>query len=504
LTDVAPTAPAAAPHRLAQIKAMILTTGATVTNVGLNLVRTKVVAELLGPSGTAVVSQLGNISGVTGVLATLGIPAAVIQRVAAADGRGDREAGARTVATATLLFVVLALVVALGQIAGTPWLLPLLGGAAHGSWLLLAIALGIPLATAGSLFTAALNGRRFTRATVTAGVVGALLAACAAFPLTWLAGVRGAVAALVAISLGSAVYGLVALKRDAPDLFRAVLKPRRLAARSELGALIRFGVPSIFAGILPMLAQLAVRTIVVTRAGTDAAGLFQSAMAFSQQYAGLFLGSVGVYLMPALSATQTAETLSLETERSLLLLLEIGTPVILIAMAAYDIVLPVAYSRRFLGAGLQLQIQLAADVAKIASWHFAITLIARGEIRAFLFVEAVGAAALVAFMAVFMPLAPRAAGGLAFAATYAVYLVTTYLVARWRCGLRISGRGWRALALAMLVTGAALAVALTCGRGARAAVGALAAAVLVFSLRRLAVSGALKNALVRRLFRQRS
>jgi PST family polysaccharide transporter len=483
---------------------MILTSGATITNVGLSVVRTKIVAELLGPSGTAVVSQLGNIGGVTGVLATLGVPGAIVQRVAAADGRGDPAASRRTVATATLLFLVLALVVALGQVVATPWLLPLLGGASYGPWLLLLVAIGIPIGTAGSLFTSALNGRRFTRVTVTAGVVGALLAACAALPLTWAAGIRGAVAALVAASVGTAVYGLVALRRDAPDLFRATLSPRQLAARAELGALVRFGVPSIVAGTLPMIAQLAARTIVVSQAGTDAAGLFQSAMAFSQQYAGLFLGSMGVYLMPALSATQTAEALSLETERSLLLLLEVGTPVILIAMAAYDIVLPVAYSRRFLGAGLQLQIQLAADVAKIASWHFAITLIARGEIRAFLFVEAVGAASLVAFMALFMPIAPRAAGGLAFAGMYLVYAPTSYLVARWRCGLRVGWRGWAAVGCATLAAGAALAVALTSGRWGRAGVGALASVVLLFSLRRLAGSGALKSDLLRRLFRSGS
>jgi enterobacterial common antigen flippase len=467
------------------------------------MIRTKIVAELLGPAGTAVLSQLSNIGSIGGVLATLGVPGAIVQRIAAADGRGDAAGGPRTVATATALSTSLAVAVALGMAALIPWLLPLLGGGPHGPTLLLLSAGSVTVGMVGTLAISALNGRRLTRATVTAGVVGSVLAAALSLPLTWGAGLLGAAVAALSAALGSTGYALWALRRKARDLYAAHVAPRRYADRAELRALCAFGIPSVMAGFVPFLMQLSARTIMIDRAGVDAAGLFQSAMSFSQQYAGLFLGSIGVYLMPTVSATTTAQALSDETERSLVLLLQIGTPIILIAIAAHDIILPIAYSRRFLGAGPQLEVQLAADVLKIVSWHFGITLVARAEMRAFLILEVLGAATFVAIMWVFVRTAPTIAGGLATLGLYGVYTPTSFFFARARCGLRLGAAGIRAIAVSVAAASAGVALTLTCGRIGHLFVAVSASGVLVFLLRRLAADGALQATPLGRFFKPR-
>ncbi|WP_294172016.1 hypothetical protein, partial [uncultured Sphingomonas sp.] len=137
------------------------------------------------------------------------------------------------------------------------------------------------------------------------------------------------------------------------------------------------------------------------------------------------------------------------------------------------------YSPEFEPAAALLRWQIAGDLIKIASWPLGFTLLAAGRGRAFMLTEALGAAVLVGITAALLPRAGLLAPGMAYVATYLVYLCVVFALARRLIGYRPSAAAVQALltvGLALLGTAAVTAVDPWIG----AAVGLAATAALAW------------------------
>ena len=81
------------------IKSTSIMGGSTAITIVLRIIRMKVLAVLLGPSGVGIIGIFDSITGLVNSLAGMGIGSSGIRQIAEANASGDHEKIARTIIT---------------------------------------------------------------------------------------------------------------------------------------------------------------------------------------------------------------------------------------------------------------------------------------------------------------------------------------------------------------------------------------------------------------------
>lgn len=444
--------------------------GASVINIAVGLLRTKVAALLLGPAGVGLIGLLQSMMTTGASIAGLGVGNVGTRQIAEASATGGLEAVA---ATRRALFLLTLMLSATGALLF--WLLRdelalrVLGdrnGSADVAWL----ALGLALTVASASQSALLNGMRrigdLARISVYSGVLSTLAATAA----VWWWGRGGILAFVLAAPAASFLLGhwyVAKLGRlQAPATSWSVLA-------GQWRAMLTLGAAFMVSGLVTNLGQLAARTLIQRDLGPEALGHFQAAWLISMTYLGFVLGAMGTDYYPRLTAVirepeQVNRLVNEQTEVALLL----AGPAFLAMLALAPWIIALLYSREFSEAVGILRWQVLGDVLKVACWPMGFIMLAAGDGRTFMWTQSLAIGVFVLLVALLLPWLGIASTGMAFLAMYVVNLPVVYVLARRRTGFRWAPAVRRRL---LLLFAASVAVA---GLGAWREIAAVAVGLL--------------------------
>ena len=338
-------------HTYGQIlKSSAVIGGSSVVNIGLGMVRTKVMALLLGPAGVGLLGIYGSIIDLARTIAGMGINSSGVRQIAEAVGTGDTGRIARTVTTLRRVALLLGL---LGALLLAALCLPIsqisFGDNQHaGAIACLSLVVLFGAVSGGQL--ALLQGVRrigdLARASIWGGVLGTLssyryrLLLCARWRRQArhcaVAGVRGGDRAL---SSPGGTAGRCRLERV----------PMRWADISaEVSDLLKLGFVFMASGFMAMGVAYLVRIIVLRKMGEDAAGFYQSAWTLGGLYVGFILQAMGADFFPRLTAVaqDNRECNRLVNEQAEVGLLLAG-PGVLGTLTFAPLVIQLFYSAKF-------------------------------------------------------------------------------------------------------------------------------------------------------------
>ncbi len=410
--------------------------GASVLNILIGIVRTKVAAVYLGPAGIGLIGLFNNLIGTAVNVASLGFGPVGTRQIAESAGREDSIAVA--VARRSLFWgtVVLAL-----SGAAVFWLLrdlfathllndPSLAGDV--GWL----ALGVGLNVAAISQLALLNGLRRIGDLAWVSVLSALLSTVLGIPALLLWGQGGLLAYLLLTPIAGFLVGYVYVMRlpkvtSIPTSFLVLTRQWRI--------MVRLGMAFMLAGLAVTFGNLLVRTLVQHELGTAALGHFEAAWMISMTYMGLVLRAMGSDYYPRLTAichdhSAVNKLVNEQTEVALLL----AGPVLLAVLGTGPWVVNLLYSSQFIEAVDVLRWQVLGDILKVASWPLGVIILAAGDGRTYLFAEISAVAILVIFVWMGLPYIGLSITGMGFLAMYVFYFPVVYLLARRRTGFRWS------------------------------------------------------------------
>jgi O-antigen/teichoic acid export membrane protein len=431
------------------LRSMAIIGGAQAVNIVITVLRAKVVAVLLGPSGIGLLSILNSLREMGTMSAGLGLDSSGVRELSAAKGEPATLARVRRVLLGALFLQGLVAMVLIWT--ARVWLAEsLLGSPEHATEVgLVGVAVLLSLIAASQ--TTLLQGMRriadLGRVTVWAALAGTLAGLAAVVllgrdGLIWLILMPPAAGILVALRYTRRLPPADAERMTLADVWRAWLPMVRLGVVFMTGALVTVGT------------LLLVRARITQELGLDAAGHFAAAWSITMIYVGFLLQAMGADYFPRLTEViHDREAATRLMNDQMQLALALGGPLLLVLIGCALIRL--LYSSEFAPAVVLLQWQTLGNVFKLASWALAFAFVAAAHRRIFLMTELLFNAVFLPLVWFGLPLLGLEIAGFAFLAAYVLYFTVVALLVH-----RLHGFRWQALSRRLLGLHATLAAAL--------------------------------------------
>lgn len=457
--------------------------GASVVVLLIRMVRTKILAILLGPAGIGLEALYDSIVTMTRSVFDAGIGNSGVRQIAAAVGTEDYQRVATTVFTLRRTCVVLGLLgAATLYFARVPISRIALGDTTHASavgWLALVLLFGAITSGQGAL----LQGVRRIRDLAKMNILGALLGAIVSIPVVFIWGAAGIPAYMIIGAVGA--FGISWwFARQVRMPATTLAAP---AVAREAASLLKLGLAFVVTGLLSTGALFALRALVAGHFGIDGAGQFQAANALSSVYVGFILQAMGTDFYPRLTAVANRNdacnrTVNEQVEISLLLAL----PGILVSLALAPWIVQLFYTRQFSAAATILAWQLAGMLLRVVSWPMGFIMLAKGRGALLVATDLAAYSTYIGLAWVGLWLFGLPGAGMAFLGLYLFHSVLTFAVARRLSGFRWTAGNLRLIALAVACAALALALRLLLpDPWATAASSLLAAGIATYCVRAL-------------------
>ena len=354
-------------------------------NILISLVRNKIVALLLGPSGMGLISLFNSTIQLLSQATNLGISFSAVRNVSELINAGDEARithfikVVRAWSLLTGLFGML-LCIVIG---------PMLSDFTF-SWgnhtlhfVLLSPLVALLAITGGE--TAILKGARQLKSLAAIQVYSILAALIITIPIYYFFGQAGIVPVMVLMGLATL---LLTIHRSYS------LYPLRLTgAKGILGegmGMVRLGVAFTLAGVLGSGAEFIIRTFLNNVAELETVGLYNTGYILTMTYAGLVFSAMETDFFPRLSAVNTQwrscnEIVNKQIEVSLLLI----SPLLVAAQFAIPFVIPILLSDQFLPVVDMVRILLLAIYLRAIKLPVAYLPLAKGDSLSYLLLEAI-------------------------------------------------------------------------------------------------------------------
>jgi PST family polysaccharide transporter len=419
-------------HRI--LKSTSIIGGASFINIAIGVLRTKVLAVLLGPAGVGLASLYTGVMGTASTVATMGLGPVGTRQIAEACSKDD--AHAILVARRALFWATMFLAFTGGLAV---WSLRsilaiyTLGSASYSGavgWL----SIGVALSVAGASQAALIQGMRRIGDIARLNVYGSAISTVLGIGLIWRFGNAGLFAFVLIAPLASFVLGHVYVSR-LPKVGIESVTVHELTREWKM--LVSLGIAMVGAGLVQQLAQLWIRIDVAKVLGAQSLGQYQAAWTISMQYVTFVLAAMVTDYYPRLTGVihdhnAARNLVNEQTEIAMLL----SAPVFIAVMATAPWVIHLLYAASFTPAIEILRWQVLGDVLKVASWPPGFLILAAGDGRTFFCAESASWLLTTGLITGLAPIMGLSITGIAYLAMYAFYLVLVYWLAHRRIGLR--------------------------------------------------------------------
>ncbi len=326
------------------IKATSLFGGVQMLSILLNLLRTKVVAVLLGPSGVGLNGIYNETRELLHCTTNLGLDVSGVRGISQAYEKGDFKTIDKEVSLLRSWVMILALAGMLTCIVlASPLSLFTFGDYEH-TWgyVFLSPAVAFSTITCGEM--AILKGLRRLKRLATVSVINVALALVISLPIYYLWGIKGVLPALVLCCL--------AWMLAAASFSYSIAKPTYAFTQNQLRAgkvMIGIGVTFVICEVINHIAQLSIQSYLNSHASLEMVGLYNACRTMTLTYAGMVFHAMEQDYFPRLSGvikdtTQRAQVLIKQVDVTLMII----TPMLIALIVALPVIIPILLSNEFI------------------------------------------------------------------------------------------------------------------------------------------------------------
>jgi len=409
--------------------------GSQVINILIGIIRTKVLAVLLGTAGIGLAGLYQSVIDFVKSIAGLGLSFSSVKDISEAANTNDQQRIAQTV---TVLHKFVWWTGLTGMILMIAFSYPIslyaFGDGQH-VWPICLLSFCVLTGLLSSGQIALLQGTRqilkMAKASVY-GTIGGFIVAVIFY--AWL-GIKGIVPALIGISLISLFFSWYFSRQERVQ--KVQISFRQTICQG--GAMLKLGFFSMLSGLASTLTLLLMKSFIVKAGNLDMVGLYQAVWSISFMYLSTILSAMAADYYPHLCELNgnNKAMVKFSNEQTRFVLL-ITTPIIIAVLLLVPFILQLLYSSKFLVAANLMRWQILGTFLKVLIWPIGFFLLAKGKGLQFFLVET--SWYLVYYLAT--RLCWQAAGlestGIAFLIAYVVYYPLVYFLVKPLCDFRFT------------------------------------------------------------------
>lgn len=332
-------------------------------NILTSVIRVKILAVLIGPSGLGILSVLVNLSALISSVFPIGnVGLTTYISKLKDENKGKVAYLLKFFLKLNIIFIFIFIIL----------LLPFSSSIGH--WLfnddnfqlyIILFLFSVPFSLLYSFVDLYLRGIRAINVFVSISSIGSILGLIVFVPLVYFWGLDGAIVSIVVSSIMNSLLGIFILKKSKllPDF-----KLTENTSKKVKTDIIKVGISSAVILVLQNVVYLFIRTKILSTLGEEQVGLYQSVYAVSNSYFAIFFSLMGIYSIPRISELKDNLSKINEINTTLKFMLLLYTPMILIFYVFRFQIIPLFYSITFLSAESLLFYQLLGDFFKVLSW----------------------------------------------------------------------------------------------------------------------------------------
>jgi enterobacterial common antigen flippase len=350
--------------------------GSQILSIIINVLRTKVVALLLGPSGMGILGILQSATDLVRSATSFGIGFSGVKDISEACGSGDQQRIDRTITIVRRWVLGTGL---LGMLITVILCIPLsnysFGNDSYAlSISILSITLLITSISVGQ--SALLQGLRKINQLAKTTFVGAVLGTVITLPMYWWLGKEGIVPGMILTAIGGFLvswYYARKIKVISPSIsFKETFW--------EGWSMAKLGFFIVVTGFIAAATMYATRTFIASKLNLDAVGHFQASWMISKTYIGIVLSAMLADFFPRLSSVNKDNIASNKLiNEQLEMALIVGVPMIIMLCAFANLLILILYSSSFGASVSLLQWQMCGSFLTLISWPLGVMFLSKGK-----------------------------------------------------------------------------------------------------------------------------
>ena len=358
--------------------------GSQVITILIGIIRTKVVAILLGPAGIGVIQLLSTSISLVSSISSLGLGFSGVRDISENIGEGDTNKTAKTITTlkrwvwfSGLLGMLIAILLS-KQLSRWSF-----GEDAY--WVEISIlSVTIILNNISSSYAAIIRGARRMLDFAKVSVVSSLLTTLIAIPIYYFFRQEGIVSVLILASLISLVLSMLFSRKISFPKVTITLK------ESFFGGLdmVQLGIFTVFTGFITQATLYYVRTSISDKLGLESVGYYTVATTLAVTYMGLIFTAMSTDYFPKLSAiNKDDKAINKAVIEQTKIVLLLGTPLIVGMYTFSEFIIRVLYTSEFTAALPLLMWMLLSVFIRLIGFPIGFVFLAKGKKKIFFFTQ---------------------------------------------------------------------------------------------------------------------
>ena len=419
-------------------KAAAIFGGVQVVSILCSVVRTKIIAVLLGSVGIGIIGLYNNAIETITALTGLGIRSSSVREISEADGQEDKQELSRIVTVVRRWSWFVGLLGAVVLITLAPILSQYTFGDKEHIWgfVWLSCTLLFNALTSGE--QAILQGTKQLKRLAYCSVYGSLVALVISLPLYYFMGIDGIVPSLILYAAATLIITLLYKDRT---IEKSDISLQQTARQGR--NMITLGVFMTVSSFITTLFSYIFSAYLNACSGEATVGYYQAGFTLMNKYVGLIFTAMAMEYYPRLSSVaKDNASLSQYVGKQVEMMQLMLAPIIALFIVLHPIMIQLLYTTEFYSINGYLLLAIQGISFKAISWAIGFVLLAKGSGKLYFITELISDTITLALNIIGYHYWGLAGVGASYTIGFILYLVIIYAVCRHNYAINPSRTAW--------------------------------------------------------------
>ncbi len=430
------------------MKATSLFGGVQVFIILVGIIRSKVIAVLLGSTGVGMIGLYQTTLSLIQSVTSFGIQTSAVRDISEASVSNNEMLIGRFIKTFYRWLWITGFLGASVTLTFAAQFSQLTFGSLEYTWSFVWLSIVLLLNAISSGQSTILQGMRKLRHLALSSFYGSLIGLIVSLPMYYYWEIKGVVPSLILAALISLILNTYFSKK----LKTIEVSQTWSDTIADGKGMVRLGFVMMLSGFMITLVSYVVNIIISHKGGLSEVGFYRAGWTITMQYSGLIFTAMGTDYFPRLAAIQNDRkkmnrAVNQQAEIAILLL----GPMMIAMIGFAPLITNLLYTQEFTCINGMIQWTMLGMLLKAASWSLAFTIIAKGDNKLYFITETIGNTVIMVFNIIGYYFWGLNGIGLSFSLSYLFYFIFVYFLVKNRYNIYFLGVFWRIFGVVMFV-----------------------------------------------------